>query len=82
MYFIFTLVLIAFYFFYFHRDLMFKLGFSDRDEKVLFIGLFVSVCVRYGFSFVDSLLMGAVDVGALVILLINAYFAKLKYDSL
>ena len=80
--FIFTLVIIAIYFFYFHRDLMFKLGFSDRDEKLLFIGIFISVCIRYGVSFIESLLMGSIDIGALVILLINAYFVKSKYDSL
>jgi hypothetical protein len=80
--FILTIAIVLIYFFFFHSDLMFKLGFSERDESVLFIGLYVAVVFNSLMKFIELLLIGQIDFMLLINVLIFMYFAKSRYHSL
>lgn len=80
--FLFSLGVLIAYWIFFHEKLMDKLGFSHRDESLLMIGLYSSVCINNIFSFVSSLLLGAFVVENLIVFAIFAYFIKSRYDSL
>lgn len=80
--FLFSLGVLIAYWIFFHEKLMDKLGFSQRDESLLMIGLYSSVCINNIFSFISSLLLGAFVVESLIVFAIFAYFIKSRYDSL
>lgn len=70
------------YFIFFHKNLMVKLGFSDRDENMLFIGVFCAACISNSAIFISSLFAGQFDLSSLINIAIMSYLTVLRYRSL
>jgi hypothetical protein len=79
---VFTVLMIAYMLSSLHSNLMYKLGLSERDEKLMVIGLLLAGVFRSVITLVEILLIGSISFGLLLNILLLGFLIRMNYQRL